>query len=296
MNYIIYQVHGNIDFYNEALFSILSYYKQNNGNDYRIVIYTENENFFKKLLPSEVIYINITSEKIKEWRGEFDFVHRVKIKIIQDFTSKYNGNFLYLDTDTFFNSNIKDIFDSIENDTLFFDKYEGELFESKSLIIKRIATFFKKNNLQKSNSEQNLIQVSKPFYLWNAGVIGFSSKHTSLLNKVEVLTDLLYPKLKSHITEQFAFCYYFNSIKKPLVTDEKIYHYWDFKELRPILKEFFDFNVSKNFIELISEIDKINPLILSKDKVDYRKMTFFRKIIKRISNNGKKWKITSYKL
>jgi predicted glutamine amidotransferase len=107
MNYIIYQVHGNIDFYNEALFSILSYYKHNKESKNRIVIYTENEQFFKNILPSEVVYINITPEKIKEWRGKINFVHLVKIKIIQDIASRYNGNFLYLDTDTFFTSKSK---------------------------------------------------------------------------------------------------------------------------------------------------------------------------------------------
>lgn len=296
MNYIIYQVHGNIDYYNEALYSILSYYKFNINSENKIVIYTDNEPFLKKYLPNDVIYININDEKIKKWRGEIDFVHRVKIKIIQDFTSKYKGNFLYLDTDTCFTSNINGIFDSIENDILFFDKYECDLFKSKSKVIKRIAAFFKKNKLQKLNSKLISIDLSKPFYLWNAGVIGFNSKYITLLKDVEVLTDLLYPKLKSHITEQFSFCYYFQTVKRPQVTDDKIHHYWDFKEFRPILKEFFDYNISKNFIELIPEIDKIDPIILSRDKVDYRKMTFFRKIIKRISNNGKKWKIVPYKL
>jgi len=295
MNYIIYQVHGNIDFYNEALFSILSYYKYNYESENSIVIYTENEHFFKKLLPKEVIYINITSEKIKEWRGEIDFVHRVKIKIIQDFTSKYKGNFLYLDTDTIFTANVKNIFDSIENEVLFFDKYECDLFESNVIVMKRIATFFKKNKIRKPNSDEILIDLTKPHYLWNAGIIGFNSKYTSLLNQVEVLTDLLYPKLKSHITEQFAFCYYFQTIKKPQETDEQIYHYWDFKEFRAILKEFFDFNKSQNLIQLVAEIDKINPKILAEEKISYRKLTFFQKIIRRISK-GRKWKIAPYNI
>ena len=295
MNYIIYQVHGNPDNYNEALYSILSYYKFNIDSGNTIAIYTDNKQYLKKYLPSDVILIDINLEKIKEWRGEIDFVHRVKIKIIQDFTSKYKGNFLYLDSDTCFTSNITDIFDSIENDILFFDKYECDLFESKIRIIKRIATFFKRNKLQKSNSDLISIDVTKPFYLFNAGVIGFNSKYTPLLTEVEVLTDFLYPKLKSHITEQFAFCYYFQTIQTPHVTDEKIYHYWDFKEFRPVLKAFFKFNATKNLSELLSEIHKVDPKILSKDKADYRKMTFFQKIIKRISK-GKKWEIAPYKL
>ena len=295
MNYNIYQVHGNVDYYYEALYSILSYYKFNSNSKNKIVIYTNNDEFLKKYLPNDVIYIPINTEKIKEWRGKIDFVHRVKIKIIQDFTSKYQGNFLYLDTDTCFTSNIDGVFNSIENDILLLDKYECDLFNSKSLIIKRIATFFKKNKLQISNSEFISIDVTKPFYLFNAGVIGFNSKFSPFLIDVESLTDFLYPKLKSHITEQFAFCYYFQRLQKPQVTDEKIYHYWDFKEFRTILKEFFDFYISKSFIELISEIDKIDPKTLSKDKADYRKMTFFQKIIKRILK-GRKWEIAKYNL
>jgi hypothetical protein len=175
------------------------------------------------------------------------------------------------------------------------DKYECNLFETKNGITKPIISFFKKNKIQKSDSDFGDIEIIKPFDTWNAGVIGFNSKYTYLLKDIEEFTNLFYPKIKSHITEQLAFCYYFKKIKTPQVTDESIFHYWDFKLFRSILEEFFYYNKSKNLIELIAEIDKIDPKVLSKEKIDYRKKTFFEKIIHRILK-GRKWKIAPYKL
>jgi hypothetical protein len=294
-NYIIYQAHGHLDFYNEALYSIISFYKFHPNTDIKIAIYTDNIPFFENYLPKEVIYIPINAEQIKEWKGQINFIHRVKINIIQDFTAKFSGNYLYLDTDTYFTACIDAVFKNIASNALYLEKYEGDLFESKSRTMKPIAAFFKNNSAFKTAKDSNPISVLPPFSMWNAGAIGFNSNYIHLLDKVMVLTDALYPKLELHIIEQFSFCYYFQKSSPPLVTVDCIEHYWAFKEFRPILNEFFLFNKEKDLNSLISKIDNINPVYLSKEKRDYKTKSFFEKTWQKVTK-GKKWSIPPYQL
>ena len=294
-NYIIYHAHGHLDFYNEALYSLISFYKFHPNSDIKIVVYTDNILFFEKILPKEVIYVQINVEQIKKWKGDINFIHRVKINIIQNFTTKFRGNYLYLDTDTYFTSSIDAIFKEIANNSLYLEKYEGDLFESKSRTKKPIATFFKNNNAFKTATDENPIYVLPPFSMWNAGAIGFNSNYINLLDKVMALTDTLYPKLKLHIIEQFSFCYYFQKSRQPLVTDDYIEHYWNFKEFRPILNEFFLFHKEKDLNTLVNYIDNINPLYLSKEKRAYKTKSFVEKTWQKLTK-GKKWGIPPYQL
>jgi hypothetical protein len=74
-HFLIYQAYGKEEIKQECLFSLLS------------LRYHASEAFL---------------EKLQDWRGSIDFVHRVKIKILQDAAQKYEGKFIYLDTDTYF--------------------------------------------------------------------------------------------------------------------------------------------------------------------------------------------------
>ena len=112
---------------------------------------------------------------------------------------------------------------------------------------------------------------------------------------VEELMDLLYVKSKIFTVEQIALSYYFQKINQPKETKDFIYHYWDFKEFRIILKAFFDHNKSKKIVELINEIHKINPQTLAIPKRNYKKLTFIQKQWRKLST-GSKWKIPFYSL
>ena len=81
-NYLIYQAYGNPDILNEALFSIISYLRQ--PISATVIVYTDNPAHFRAVLGemAGVAYIFIYSKKWREWRGEINFVHQVKIKVL----------------------------------------------------------------------------------------------------------------------------------------------------------------------------------------------------------------------
>ena len=295
MNYLVYLVYGGDDYYNEALYSLLSYYKYHEVNENRIILYTDNSCFFKKHLPEDVIYVAIYEAKINEWKGSINFVHRVKVKVLQDAAEKFYGSFLYLDTDTYFERNVTELFSMINNGDIVFDRCEGRLIDNPGGIARKMRKFLKKENRFTIASESEPVVIDETFTVWNAGIIGFNSSIAKELLKVEQLVDVLYSKNQLFIMEQIAFSYFFQKIKDPLPAESYIHHYWYFKEFRKVLKHFFVHHKEKPFLQLRDEIQKIDPQYLSTEKRAYKKMSFWQKQWQRL-NNSRKWQTLPYEL
>lgn len=295
MNYLVYLAYGGEDYYNEALYSLLSYYKYHEAGDNSILLYTDNVDFFSSHLPDEVIYTGLTTEIIKEWKGSINFVHRVKIKVLQDAALRFQGNFLYLDTDTYFLKNCNELFDTINAGELVFDRCEGRLIDNPGGIARKMRKFLKKENSFTIPSQNEPVSIDEKFTPWNAGIIGFNSGFEKLLYQVVELTDVLYSKHQLFIMEQIAFSYFFQKDNAPIAAESYTHHYWYFKEFRVVLKQFFNYHKNKPFFQLKDEIHKIDPQILSSEKRAYKKMSFWQKQKQKLTK-GRKWDISDYEL
>ncbi len=295
-NYLIYLSFGNEDYHKETLFSLLSFYKfHSENNQIKILIYTDTPHFFEKILPPNVLYRILDSQQIQNWKGPLNYTYRLKTKVLQEVCANFNGNFLFVDTDTVFLRNSTFLFKEIEAGELLLDANEGKLADNKGGIARKTKRFLKKQAAFSIPSDKNTICLTDQFVVWNSGTIGFTNAIQKTLLSVEELIDLLYVKSKIFIVEQIALSYYFQKIKEPIETKNYIHHYWDFKEFRVVLSNFFNHNANKTFSELISEIHKINPDTLSIEKKIYKKLTFFQKLWRKIAT-GRKWKIPDYNL
>lgn len=293
-NYLIYLAYGTVDHYNELLYSVLSFYKFHPESDIKILIYTDDSTVIKEKLPSGIIYKIIDNKTLTDWKGTVNFNHRLKVKVLQDVRSNYNGNFLFVDTDTYFTKNVSDLFQKINVNGVVMDLCEGKLIDNTGGIARKTRKVLKKQNQFHLTSNSETVTITNEFTVWNSGVIGFNSGFSNL-HLVEELTDQLYSAGKLFVMEQIAFNYFLQHYHKPFSAGESIHHYWYFKEFRGVLRHFFSHHQGKSFEELIPEIDKIDPKLLSKEKVDYKKMSFPKKLWRKIIT-GKKWKIADYKL
>lgn len=295
MNYLIYFVYGGTDYNNEALYSLLSYYKYNAGTTVQVVIYTDNAAFFKKYLPDSVVYIDLTTQQLTEWKGAVNFNHRIKIKVLQDACSRFTGNILYSDTDTFYTKNIQPLFDVIDNGGILFHKSEDTLKENPGGIARKMRKFLKEHDTFNLPSQPARITIDENLAVWNAGSIGFKTDHCDILQSVLELTDEFYSCYHLFVMEQVAFNYFFQKISLPQSTENYVGHYWYFKEFREVMKVFFTHHDAKPFDTLVQEIDKINPEYLSTEKRAYKTMSFWQKQYTKLTK-GRKWKIMDYKL
>jgi len=296
MNYLLYQAYGNKANINEAKFSILSFLKVSSPattTSTYIVIYTDQPEQFNLFHEIKTIIIqHITKEILTNWFGPMGFVHRAKIKIIEDFFSKYPlSNLIYTDTDTYFIADPSSIFADIASGNLFLHQFEGVADSAKSNSLKG-PLGKKTHKLIKQHTfilpGDNKIIIPESLELWNAGAIGINSSYAQFIPEIEALTDEIYKISKIHIVEQIAFCYFLQTRQKLKGLTETIFHYWNFKELRPELERFFDNNKNEPLEKLINHSTMaLNPVRLIKPKMAYEKLPGWRRAIRKLFVKGR---------
>ncbi|HUH50798.1 MAG TPA: hypothetical protein VLZ11_01725 [Flavobacterium sp.] len=295
-NYILYFTHGSDEFLNEAVFALLSYYAHHKEDENKIIVYTDNSAYFKKRLPQSIEYIALDKETIKKWKGAIDFIHRAKIELLRDFATRYTGNVLYLDSDTYFRTNISILFEHIQNGNAVMSLEEGAINSSPIKHLKDFDRYFKKNNHQLTIGNTSF-RFKKDVRMYNAGIIGTRVPESArLFDEALRITDYIYPEHPSHVVEQFAFSYLLQTQNQRVIEAEPlIHHYWYFKEFRVILKDFFETYKDKSFEELLLLYTKINPEYLGGEKLRYKNASFTEKLRIKITS-FRKWKIRDYQL
>ncbi len=273
-NYLIYQAHTSHILYYETVCSIYSCGLQNDFNRITILIYTDNPDFFEPYLKHlKVIYRKIDKKLIDEWMGPHAFIHRMKIKVLQEIISRYHGNFLYVDSDTYFTNNIDELFSNIAKGTLYMHCFENLLYNIR--MYKRLNGY-----VVKLNGENHIIARDTP--IWNAGALGFNNDAADILNQVLDLTDVLYEYYQKHIIEQFSFSYLFNRIGSIQKAEPHIFHYWFVKEFRMYLKEIFANPLNQNVDTLTNVIRAVNPTKFAEEKLKWRSHSGLYRAYKRM--------------
>lgn len=240
-SYIVLQAYGNKSILQECVFALLSLSRNNPENtlsNLEVWIYTDQPDFFKEFkdIPFPVFCREMNQELIRDWKGATDFVHRVKIEILRDFVKNRNGQVLYLDTDICFAMPVFPLFENIRKGEKYMHVMEGKVHESPNIVFRKLSGFLKSHSL---NVENQTVTIPPDVAMWNAGVLGFHTNEKALLEKILLFTDKLHSLFPKHIAEQFAFSLYFQTSGKILTAHPYIYHYWNLKELRPVLNSFF---------------------------------------------------------
>jgi hypothetical protein len=285
-SYIVFQAYGNVGILQECALAMLSLCRQHTREDLagtEIWIYTDNPDFFVSFKGCwlNLKYRQLDSAKLAKWRGPIDFVHRVKIAMLQDFVKDKEGQVLYLDTDVYFLGPVTGVFQNIADGKRYMHTKEGPVHGSDNVVFRKLSQFIKSrgNELQTGSSP---IPIPEDTTMWNAGVLGFLSKHGTLLNRVLEFTDSVYQEYSKHIVEQYAFSIYFSKDGTILPADTVIFHYWNLKELRAVLKSFFEHFSYSSWDELVRYSKMIDPVALVQKKQSFRKKrSLVAKLLKR---------------
>lgn len=224
MNYFVIQCYGKERILREAKYCVLSLLKFIKGKlGYKIVLYTDNAPFFEDI-KDYVVFEPLLPETVQLWKGAQNFVHRVKIMMLLDFVGKYEGKFIYLDSDTWFEQSPEGLFDLIDSQNALLHLPEAQLKSNANPIIKKIHRFVKNNSFTIARGEK--INIPTEYYMWNAGVIGLPTSAKPVIEKVLQLTDAMLAAYQKHVMEQLAFSYF---LQKEFTThrcDDTIEHYW----------------------------------------------------------------------
>jgi hypothetical protein len=284
-SHIVLQAYRNKDILHECAFALLSLCRHQSREELaelHIAIYTDQPEYFEALRHGlNIQYKTIDAALLQQWRGTINFVHRVKIEILRDYVKEHQGQVLYLDTDIVFAENINGIFQSIADGKLYMHIMEGFVQGSDNAILQKLSRFLRGNRFDSFNSA---LRISGCVTMWNAGVLGFSTDHAYLLEDVLAFTDFVYPRFPKHVVEQFAFSLYFQNTSQIHTAHTHIYHYWNLKELRPILLSFFRFFHTNDWDSLVQYSQLIQlPEYLQQKANFYSNRSVIDKLVK------KKW-------
>lgn len=269
VNYIVFQCYGHEGIFHECAYALLSLSRQYGGGGpahTEVWIYTDNAEWFNQFRNCglQLRFAKIDADKIKAWRGTIDFVHRVKIEVLKDFSRERNGNILYLDTDVVFLQPVEPLFAGIAAGHLYMHVMEGIVSSRANPIFSKLDAYLR---------EYTPMQVhGKPLWdlaMWNAGVLGFHSKFRYLLDEVLTFTDTEYPRFPKHVVEQFAFSVFFRQAAPIRSSAFAILHYWNLKEARMVLASFFGYFKNSSWAELCEQTKLVQMHVLMQEKMNF---------------------------
>jgi hypothetical protein len=268
--YIVFQCYGNEGIFHECAYALLSlacqYKDESDVRGIEVWIYTDKPEWFDLLkgINLSINFRTIDSNIINEWRGKINFVHRMKIEVLKDFTRERNGNMLYADTDVVFTRRIDGLMQRIEAGDLFMHVMEGIVSQKGNPILAKLDRYIRTSVPMKVNGKS-----LNDLAMWNAGVIGFNTRYRYVLDEVLAFTDKEYPRFPKHIIEQFAFSVFFQKAGDIKAASSYLLHYWNLKEARETLASFFAFFKDKGIEELARCSALVQMPVLMQEKMNF---------------------------
>ncbi len=230
---LVLQSFGGESEYRRAIFSLWSFYAHISSeySGTRALLFTDNPEFFYPYLEGlPVQYVFLSAEKIRHMRGEINFLHRIKIGVIEEAFLMYEGSILYVDADTCFIKNPAPLFQDISEKISFMHVNEYSFLHLQEIPLPSGAPFhavlkvLEEEEFTLANGSQRKFLPS--LFSWNAGVIMLHRNHHPLLADVYAITDRLFPETGNHAAEQYAFSLVLQTNTELHPCNEFIYHYW----------------------------------------------------------------------
>ena len=269
---IVMQAYGQEGILQECLLVLFSFVKNHSKAEqekFSFHIYTDKREWFAQFpdCPLDLHFYEINEARLKSWRGEINFVHRVKIEVLRDFVKQVKGAILYLDTDVYFTSAISSILERISHGELFMHVSEGKLNDGANPMMEKLHRFFKRKNTFEVNGKSVTIPLDT--VMWNAGVLGFHTQFAPLLDDVLFFTDAVHQQFPKHIVEQFAFSYFFAKEAQVHHSAHAIVHYWILSEIKLVLASFFQYFKGKSWDQLIHYSSLVQHAVIVQEKTSF---------------------------
>ncbi len=223
---LLYLVFGdNVQNHFQANFSILSFLKQAASVLEGILVVTDAPDYYNQLDSAVEVYA-IQNDTLKEWKGEYDFFWRVKIKALEFAANKYPGSsLLYIDTDTFLHGSLPALAHELAAGVAFMHESEGILSALTSKTEQRMWQQIKGKTF-------GGIEMSAGVRMWNAGVVAIPGQQAlaAIALALRVCDDLSARRVTPRLIEQFSLSVSLAATFPLREAKPYIGHYWSVKE------------------------------------------------------------------
>ena len=254
---LVVQSYGQENEYRRAILSVWSFYAHvsDRYRQTKTLLYTDNPAFFEQYfndLPVE--YLLLTAEQFKAFRGKSDFIHRIKIALIEDAFKRSGADLLYVDSDTFFTADPSPLLENLSQRAAFMHLREYSFADVSKIPLPSGAPFhavlkyIQNNDFSLSGGRRQ--KFSPALYSWNAGVMVLHHAHKSLLPDVYAVTDQLFDATGNHASEQYAFSLILQMHTEISPCDRIVYHYW-YRIKKNLADHFLSRNIDTSWRKLL---------------------------------------------
>jgi hypothetical protein len=263
---ILYLSHGGQKYHDQTRYSVLTLLAlllAQNRNDVRIIVYTDRPD----QLPAHdlVKAVRVNSADFAVWRGPLDYVHRIKLGVLQRALDDLGAPLIYVDSDTRWLQIPDAPFAALAGDPvpgsagvpLVSSFNEGRrdghgpgatpppcyLYRIEGAIS---PTFFPQyfHLLRKSRRRLTAWHLphDPPWTMWNSGTIGIPSRSAGFIDDILQVNDALLPHVGfRNCVEQLALSLVAASRFDVRPFDAYLEHWWSYgSELPVYLRRFFD--------------------------------------------------------
>jgi len=259
---ILYLSHGGQKYHDQTRYSVLTLLAlllAQNRNDVRIVVYTDRPD----QLPAHdlVQAVWVSPADFATWRGPLDYVHRIKLGILQRALGELGAPLIYVDSDTRWLQIPDAAFAALSGDSapgtagippaLVEGRGGRDARGPSPCYLYRIEgaispNFFPQyfHLLRKNRHRLTAWRLSHdpPWTMWNSGTVGIPSRSAGFIDDVLRVNDELLPHVGfRNCVEQLALSLVAASRFEVRPFDAYLEHWWSYgSELPVYLRRFFD--------------------------------------------------------
>lgn len=249
-NTIVYLSHGGRKYHDQTRYSaltLLALLIGHNRNDIGIVVYTDEPDEVPR--HDLVRAIPLTARELAAWRGPLDYVHRIKLSVLNRALGDFGAPLIYVDSDTRWLQIPDAHFATLG--TLREDGRGDRMGAPPPCYLYKIEgtispTCFPQYFHLLRNSRRRLdawrLPCSPPWTMWNSGAVGIPGRNAHFIDDVLRVSDGLLPHVKfRNCVEQLALSLVAASRFDVRPFDACLEHWWSYGMELPIyLRRFFD--------------------------------------------------------
>ena len=263
---LLYITFGNEpSIYLQASFSVYSFLAQSQAV-HSINIITDKEHYYRHLAP-HVNIIAITETELTEWKGDYQFFWRIKIKALEKLCHLYPGQpVMYIDCDTFLYGDAAVLQHSLQNGVALMHENEGFLSGRKNKTQK---------NMWRQIADKTFgnIAMQAGHNMWNAGVV--ATPNTQNVKDCELALTICDEMCSQGITpyfiEQFSLSLALEKYYSLQEVKSAIVHYWSAKEI-------WNKHISNFFMEAYFGQWQYEKIIMQISNFDTSKLPVFQRV------------------
>jgi len=239
---IIYLSHGGKKYYDQTRFSVLSLLHlliEQQRQDIHIVVYTDS----LESVPQHPLIQAIAIEKsqLAAYRGRFDYVHRIKLEVLQRASLEVGTPLLYVDCDSRWRSLPDELFARLQINLpnqqqvgcmhVLEGQFCPEFFPEYQQAVEMFGPQLRALGVRDTSH----------LAMWNAGAIGVPAGADHFFTQALAINDFLLPRVNArNWIEQFALSLVACSRFRMEALDQALHHYWNYSYEAPIyLNEIF---------------------------------------------------------